>query len=1313
MAVSNELFRPDTEDEFEAMCHLLYRGIWNDTSCVRVGGVGQAQFGVDVLGNDGKQSVGIQCKHYNKKAFTLATVTDDVRKADEANLNIDHLLFATTAQNKSSVVLEVRRLSEERRKAGKFTVSVDFWEEISGHLRVQPQVAKAFIRNFPGTTLSQIKEISETHLALYIDERDQIQHFQAETLRLLSEIQISGRTSAEQAVAPSAKGDETDPVVAAKLDIIRDKLKEGKHLDAFEMLKALGDPSLLKDPYSRFRWHTNNAAVLLADGKEEDAARGFLEAYEIAPENEKALTNRVHAYLLLKNFQQGLEVCNEALAKYPAHASLWALWVNARMLLGEAEPDAGVPEEMLEQPDLLFTLSHVRQNQSHTGEALDLILKCLTNEPHSLDAKRAYLASALAWALEDPVRAHHGQLHSDQRNALTDAIERLEPLETTLPALQSENISRELTNNIVVALLILGDRERARLIAQTSLRRHPLSEGLLRLRLNELDERRDVASIHALTDSRLTELPRDILVILAEISANLGDLAWHNTLVTALASHQLDQRQQLDVQALSIHATWMTGKHADAIEAAKVQIAREPQHIFTRVMLSQMLRRNGHEAESKRETFLCAAHLDGGSPSFDVLQVADLLFDSDQHVEAAELYARLVGEPGADPLTHRLIMCLIESDQRSRVQDIFVALPTEVREKSSFRRAEANLARRMGDWARMGDLLKRELDKNPKDASLAVGYAGALLRQGEHSTLHAYLRSDPDFLKSAPEAEFEFAKYQAAQNLKGLAIRRLLRLFRKHPNSAQAASFYLLQLLISKGLAELESPLKTGYGVVVHLENERARRVIAIDIDDNSDISSWPELVSATSELGSALMDRKIGDNIILADAFGQAKFQITSIESLYAFAATKGHALIGATASPEGPLWSVQLAKDDGELDLEPILASLRNRSAFVKNVFAAYEAHRFPLSMVAKAVGSDPVTLLLEWPTSHSTLFVALGTYEERNSALQIIRESAAPYVLDLLTIAELVRWNVFEIATQVLGKLLVPQTAREQLLILIQLIDTPRASASLSENQGKYYFTETPPEYYETRKALLLHMLECIDSLCEVVPTVGPKVVTEHHRFLTEQLDPATLDVIYLCLERDAVLVSEDGGLRLIAPAAGVQTAIGIQPLLMWGIECGAMKKSSYAEIILGKLVRNHDFISVRAEDLVWAARSKPTRVSEQVKIAFDTFRKPSLDIVSGVRVGSEFLRDVTKHLPPKVVAAYCRVVLDVLQDGRQEFGAEIHRALAEPVEAMLEGLGGQRKAILNQSLRDFLNVPKQRVISPRRTTIARAVQAMLSQ
>lgn len=92
------------------------------------------------------------------------------------------MLFATTAANKSKLVLEVRKLSDHRRSEGKFTVSVDFWDEISGHLRTCPEVGRAYVRNFPGAQKTEIQETTEAHLRLYKEDREPRGQFQAQVL---------------------------------------------------------------------------------------------------------------------------------------------------------------------------------------------------------------------------------------------------------------------------------------------------------------------------------------------------------------------------------------------------------------------------------------------------------------------------------------------------------------------------------------------------------------------------------------------------------------------------------------------------------------------------------------------------------------------------------------------------------------------------------------------------------------------------------------------------------------------------------------------------------------------------------------------------------------------------------------------------------------------------------------------------------------------------------------------------------------------------------------------------------------------------
>jgi hypothetical protein len=194
------------------------------------------------------------------------------------------------------------------------------------------------------------------------------------------------------------------------------------------------------------------------------------------------------------------------------------------------------------------------------------------------------------------------------------------------------------------------------------------------------------------------------------------------------------------------------------------------------------------------------------------------------------------------------------------------------------------------------------------------------------------------------------------------------------------------------------------------------------------------------------------------------------------------------------------------------------------------------------------------------------------------------------------------------------------------------------SLRAEDGQYIREEATQEQLDRRLALLREMLACVDELCEVTPVLGPTDITDHHRALERALDNATLDAVYLALERDAVLLSEDGGLRLAVAAVGLTSTAWVQPLLMFARERGVLEHSRYVDLLIGKVARSHDFISLRTEDMVFLVYREPRNVAAGVLTAFDTFRSATLDLRSGVIVCAEFLAKVVLVCPPAITAEY---------------------------------------------------------------------------
>jgi tetratricopeptide (TPR) repeat protein len=1308
MAVTNELAFPTTEEQFEEMCFHLYRKEWNDPGCTRLGGVGQSQYGLDIIGTYGTQLIGVQCKHYVKTPFILATVEGDVEKADKAGIAVDHVIFATTAANKTELVLKVRDLSNARKKVGKFTVSVAFWQELSGMLRLNKDVAREYVPGFPGGTLLQVKEATETTLAIVKSSSERELEFQADVRSQLASINDHVSTTEAASSLPQSQGTEAEPLIAKNLDLVRGKLLEGRPKEAVELLQSLGNPDRFRDTYSQFRWHTNRAAVHMLEGKKAEAAREYLAAAAIDPKLEKAWSNRAHAHLLLNDAAASLETSREGLDAYPESAPLWALHVGAKMLLGDAEPDRDVPKHIQETSDVKFTLSQVRHKQGRLEESMDLMRLCTEDDAPSLEVRRSYLAAVLTWATVDPVAAHHDQLLPKQRDALADALRLLEPLEATLAALQVDTVSEELANNVSVALLLTKNCGRARAIAATTLVRHPTSEGLLRIRVNELADKEDFAELHKLTDGRYDDLPTSTLAALAEVSANKGDLDWHQSVVAALGKRERSEHQAAELRALTIHAHWAAGEKVQAIQLANDLLVEQPSHVLTHVLLSRMLLQKGEVLPAAKQADLALKALKFDSTTGEVLHVADLMYERKLYPEASVLYERIATSPGGNGLTQRHLECLIESGQRRKASEILKALPTDVRDMPSFRRIESNLARQMGDWPRMRDVLKQELDRVPTDSGVAVGYIGALHRiPNEKDALKAYLASDPVYDGKQPLNEVEVAKYQREHGFTALALKRLYRLFRTHPNDSALGGYFLAQVLIGKLVPELaQAPVVAAASVVVHLRAGAETRDIAIDFDTAIDNASWPELVSVDSDTAQILVGKVIGDKATLARGIGDVEYDVIGLSPLYAFAVEKVHKLLAATANPGGPLWNVNLEKADGTLDIEPLLAMARQKSAGITDALKNYLRLRFPLATLARLVGTESLTLMREWPGSKASLFVSIGTKEECEQALTLLTTGARRFVIDLPTLGELVGTGVFRSVAPLLGRPLVPQTAREELTNIIQFQETAPSKMSLREDEGQYIREETTQEQIDRNLALLHEMLACIDDLCEVTPVLGPQAITGSHRTLEELLDSATLDAVYLALERDAVLVSDDGGLRLATPALGLVNSMAVQPLLMFARDRGAITHSDYVDVVLGKLARNHDFISVNAEDLVTVARRDTANVAAGVVTAFDTFRSRTLDLDSGVQVCGEFLATMLTLSPPTVSTEYFKLALDALQHERPVHAEAIHHALADAIEHGMKGIPKKKAHSVRHEMGALLKPPERQRI--RMSPVARAVK-----
>jgi hypothetical protein len=168
--------------------------------------------------------------------------------------------------------------------------------------------------------------------------------------------------------------------------------------------------------------------------------------------------------------------------------------------------------------------------------------------------------------------------------------------------------------------------------------------------------------------------------------------------------------------------------------------------------------------------------------------------------------------------------------------------------------------------------------------------------------------------------------------------------------------------------------------------------------------------------------------------------------------------------------------------------------------------------LSGFASRQGRSPVEAVLGWPTEGPPLFVGTGIESERVAALELLGRPEAIYVIDALTLAELVNLGVQE-ALAHLPKVLVSPVTKAKLEELLRDAEVDRSVATSAEVNGELALIEHDTRYHQRRVEFFKSVLEAVGRHCEVRPAYGELEAEGEPPRLAEVLQDEEMKVLLL--------------------------------------------------------------------------------------------------------------------------------------------------------------------------------------------------------
>ena len=150
-----QLPKPKNWQDFESLCHKLWRSIWGDRNAQKNGRQGQNQAGVDIFGRPtySRGFHAVQCKGKDDNYDTDLTTEEidaECRKAKSFQPKIKNYIIATTRPRDTKIQKYCLDLTE--RKEYPFPVSVWSWDDIEPEVVARENILRTHYSSFSHIT---------------------------------------------------------------------------------------------------------------------------------------------------------------------------------------------------------------------------------------------------------------------------------------------------------------------------------------------------------------------------------------------------------------------------------------------------------------------------------------------------------------------------------------------------------------------------------------------------------------------------------------------------------------------------------------------------------------------------------------------------------------------------------------------------------------------------------------------------------------------------------------------------------------------------------------------------------------------------------------------------------------------------------------------------------------------------------------------------------------------------------------------------------------------------------------------------------
>ena len=1048
------------------------------------------------------------------------------------------------------------------------------------------------------------------------DDNIEIKQMTRATLDLVREVKAQHNVNTSDCIDNAVEKEHH-----AEIDNVR-KLLNNKPTTAIELLETLKERIWTNASDNlRFNILTNMAATQFSLNNEKEAAQLLLESFQYNREDERALSNRALAHLLLGETQYAAEYVKQILEKNPSNTDAYVILVG---ISAEEEPldevIAKVPEHLHDSPQIAYAISELAKQRENFEAAKrwgEIMLS--QDQGNAPDFKAAFATILIKQVLEDNLAVGTSQLYKTQKEQLKRAIGFLTEAWNCVSKTELKDYRADWIINRGIAHFHLRELTKAIEDLDTALEIEKSNPILIKNRALLAFECGDIPKAVELLETiqSAPEVP-EAPIILANLFLVSEQLDESITILNEFLQTDLSPELQEKARRLLINVYLADKRFDDALEISIAMRESTPKSIPNLVDAARIFSANEKRDEAISLLKEAYNYVQDGAEFLDIMMLADQLYIHKQFKEAATLYEKLADTSQNSQLTQWLVQSYYNSGEIGKALEICQKLREQYGPLENISEMEVVIYGEIGNMNQAETVCKEYLNKFTTDYDMQIRLGMILIRSSKETEVDNVLDSfseikDFSYLNDLSlEGCFELVLLHQMRFQPEKALKIMYEVRRTHFDKPDAHLLYVkIFSSVAKEIHDVQNPTQVEKDTAVEINNSDDDYLYIIEEREDADIKR--DELDVNHPFAQQLIGKNKNDEVSFGEKmFGPKTGKIIDIKSKYTHAFQESFRKYERLFPLDQGMGHITLDDSDDIDDkerFEQMFKMIDQRQDKINKIKELYKEKDLTIGTFTRLVGSNSLDT---WGTLMGNpdlgIRCSIGDIEERSSILNLLNHSKPKLAVDIVSLMTLHCLNAADIVVNTFGKLYITQSTIDELQSIISEREGmwSKREGTIVEKKGNQYVKQIiKPE--ETKQGIeyLKDIIHWIRENCEVgQDTVISQMNQLRRRELNDLLQQHFLDTVLLASQPGHLLFSDDGRLRHYAKTslnsdAGTNFQIdGVwtQVLLEHCVKQNLLDKADYDEMTIKLVCSRYYHTQFDANLLLEIAKRANWKISE---------------------------------------------------------------------------------------------------------------------